>query len=72
MATEDLEFKNQLSKEEKFEKKRLAAVGSGSMVLTTINEHDRWKHCKVYEIAQILYVLIQTKFCKRGSFGNCC
>jgi hypothetical protein len=74
MATAELGFKNQLSKEEKFEKKkqRLAAIGNGSMILTTINEHDRWKHCKVYEIVQILFVLIWTKICRRGSFGNCC
>jgi hypothetical protein len=42
MATVELGFKNQLSKKEKFEKKkRLAAIGNGLMVLTTINEHDR-------------------------------
>jgi hypothetical protein len=74
MAAAELGFKNQLSKEEKFEKKkqRLAAIGNGSMILTTIDEHDRLKHCKVYEIVQILFVLILTKICRRGSFGNCC
>jgi hypothetical protein len=74
VATVELGFRNQLSKEEKFEKKkqRLAAIGNGSMLLTTINEHGRWKHYNVYEIVQILFVLIQTKFCRSGSFGNCC
>jgi hypothetical protein len=74
VATAELGFRNQLSKEKKFEKKKqgLATIGNGSMVLTTINEHDRWKHCKVYEIVQILFVLIRTTFCRSGSFGNCC
>jgi hypothetical protein len=43
MATAELGFKKQLSKEEKFEKKkqRLAAIGNGPMVLTNIKKHDR-------------------------------
>jgi hypothetical protein len=43
MATAELGFKKQLSKEEKFEKKkeRLAAIGNVSIVLTTIKKHDR-------------------------------
>ena len=31
---------------------------------------DRWKHVELYSVNFV--ILTQTKFCRRGSFGNCC
>lgn len=53
MATAELGFKKQLTKDEKFEKKkqRLAAIGN---VVWPTNRLDRWKYVWVYSINFIM------------------
>lgn len=69
MANAELGFKKQLTKEEKFEKKkqRLAAIGYS---VQPTNRLDTLINGNVYSINCVM--LTQIKFCRRGSFGDCC